>query len=63
MALVMNKRPKETWLGCAMRYAEPYGLTYEVKDSYNGFIVDEYSEEEAAYMALEEWDLLDYKPS
>ena len=60
--LSIEKRENETWLECAIRYAKPYGLEIEVKECYEENIKHGYLEESTcAYMACEEWDVIDFK--
>ena len=60
--LSLTKTEAETWLQCIERYAEEYGLVYEVQHSYSTAIRRGSSEEEAAGFAASEWDLFDFVP-
>ena len=59
--LVLTRNENESWLECALRYAKPYGMEHEVKEYYDEFIANGSTEENAAFDACLEWDLLDYK--
>ena len=61
--LVLERKNNETWLQAALRMAKPYGLEYEVEDDYHIFIQDGETESEAAYMACEQWDVLEFEPN
>jgi len=60
--LVLKRWEKESWKDCAIRYAKHYGLEEEVIEEYNKAINLGCAEDEAAYCACEEWDILDYEP-
>lgn len=62
MSLILKKTEEETWRQCALRYASEYGLDFEVEASMDKFLSQDASEQEAAYNACYEWDLLDYEP-
>jgi hypothetical protein len=55
----MTKNKGETWIEAALRYAKPYGLQWEVTTVYERCLKAGAAEEDAAYAALSEWDLLD----
>lgn len=59
--LIMSRNDTETWQECMFRYAEPYGLEDEVKSAFERFIDQGETEDMAAYYALAEWDLLEFK--
>lgn len=59
MGLGIRRQEDETWYDCAMRYAKKYDLESEVKDDYDQGIKDGDSEEEAAWGACYEWDILE----
>ena len=61
MHFVLHKKPEQTWLDAALDAAKPFGLEWEIEDSYKSFIKKGWSEQDAAFEAAYEWDLLDYK--
>jgi hypothetical protein len=61
MSLVMEIEGDETPLQAALRYARSYGLEIEVQEFYDKFVAEGCAEEVAAFDALYEWDLLDFK--
>ena len=61
MSLVMEIVGDETPLQAALRYARAYSLEIEVQEFYDKFVAEGRAEEVAAFDALYEWDLLDFK--
>lgn len=58
--LTFSRRENESYPECISRIAEPYGLVKEVTEEFEALILEGKPENEAAFYALEEWDLLDY---
>lgn len=61
MALVLRRTDRETWLGAAKRYAARYGLESEVEVAYEKEIAEGCDEQDAAWNACYEWDVLDFE--
>lgn len=61
--LVLNRNEGESWKDAALRVAKQYGLYDEVHEQYHKFIHKGYSEDDAAFYACEEWDILEYEPN
>lgn len=62
MSFALKKYDGESWLDAALRLAEPYGLSWEIKNSYKeNMTLRKMSEKEAAFEAAYEWDILDYE--
>lgn len=61
MSLYLQRKDNETWFQCAMRYAKKYGMENEIKEWYNHYIEKGRPENEAALLACEEWDILDFR--
>lgn len=60
--LVLKRWENESWKDCAIRYAKHYGLEEEVLADYEKYINNAAPEEDAAFWACENWDILDYEP-
>ena len=63
MALVAEKGPDESWRDAVVRYAEPWGLTRDALETFDRLIGAGTSEDEAAWCALYDYDLLVYRVS
>lgn len=59
MKLALTRKGNETWLEAAVRYAKTEGLERDVIKWYYRYKDGGLTDEEAAYEALYEWDLLD----
>ena len=60
--LVVTRKHEETWRKCVIRYAKPFGLVIEALVEFDCCLYrDGEAEETAAWNALYEWDLLDFK--
>lgn len=60
MSLVLKKRESETWREAALRQAARYNMEGEVAEFYDRFIAAGDTEDQAAWGACYEWDVLDY---
>lgn len=60
--LVLRRNPDESWRQAALRAASRYGLEEEVSEDYAARLKSGESEEDAAWGACYEWDLLEYDP-
>lgn len=59
MALILRKEKSETWKEAVLRYARPYHLEEDVLETFTRLIdKNGLSEDQAAWGALYEWDLL-----
>ena len=61
--LVAKRRGKETWRDMAIRYAKSRGLKREVLREYNRLVSKGWKQDQAAWGALYDWDLLEFKES
>ena len=57
IGLGIRRNPEESWLDCALRSAEPFGVQHEVREDYERFRRVGQSEADAALHACMEWDL------
>lgn len=60
MSLVLRREEGESWYQAAIRQATKYGMEFEVDADYQSFIHLGYSDQEAAFDACYEWDVLDF---
>lgn len=60
--LVLKRVEKETWLQAAQRLAAEHGLVEEVTRKYYDFRRSGKDEEDAAWEACYQWDVLKYEP-
>lgn len=58
MALALTRNTGESWRQAAMRLAAKHGLEGEVGDAYQKYIEQGDTEEDAAWAACYDWDLL-----
>lgn len=61
MPLSVTRNENEEWRDCVIRYAQKVGLATEALWVYDDAIRAGLSEADAAWNALSEWDLLDYR--
>lgn len=62
MTLYVRKlTPDESWEDCVKRYAAPYGLETECMSLFECFVQGGQDKGRAAFDALYEWDLLDFR--
>jgi len=61
IALGLRKRDDETWLDAALRMAKPWGLEHEIRTWYGYAIENGRPEDEAAWDACYEWDVLELR--
>lgn len=59
VGLRLERMENETWKEAALRVAKAHGLEGEVDESYKKHIEEGDSEEQAAWAACYDWDLLD----
>ena len=59
MALILRKEKSETWKEAVLRYARPYHLEEDVLETFTRLVKNGESEDQAAWGALYEWDLLE----
>ena len=59
--LVAKRKGKETWRDMVIRYAKPWGLKRDVLREYNRLINKGWKQNQAAWGALYDWDLLEYE--
>lgn len=59
MKLGLKRNDGESWRDCAVRYGKRYSMEKEVVGWYDQAIKDGDTEEEAAWSACCEWDVLD----
>tara|TARA_R110002020_G_scaffold209490_4_gene415462 strand:+ start:181 stop:372 length:192 start_codon:yes stop_codon:yes gene_type:complete len=57
--LSATRKEKETWRDMVIRYAKPWGLKHDVLREYNRLINKGWKENQAAWGALYDWDLLE----
>ena len=57
--LVAKRKGKETWRDMVIRYAKPWGLKRDVLREYNRLISKGWKQNQAAWGALYDWDLLE----
>lgn len=62
MPLGIRKNVDETWRECAIRYGKKYGLQDEVETYFDAAVKRGTPEDEAAFYACGEWDVLDFIP-
>lgn len=63
MPITARKNEGETWREMAARYGRAQGLERDVLADFDAEIARGNSERDAAFVALSEWDCLDYVPS
>ena len=62
VSLSLTKNPEESsWLEAVLRAAKPYGLEDEILWSYDKYIKEGDSDEDAAYGAASDWDVLEFR--
>lgn len=59
VGLALRREENETWKDAAMRVAKKYGLEEEVGEAFDKYTAQGDSEEQAAWAACYDWDLLD----
>lgn len=59
VGLRLERQENETWKEAAMRVARAHGLEGEVDEEFKKHIEEGKSEEQAAWCACYDWDLLD----
>ena len=59
VGLRLERQENETWKDAAMRVARAHGLEGEVGEAYARYIEQGDAEEQAAWAACYDWDLLD----
>lgn len=61
MSFRLKREENESWRDCAIRQASKYGMADEVAQSFDSLLEFE-DEENAAFDACYEWDVLDWSP-
>ena len=61
--LVATRKGKETWRDMVIRYAKPWGLKREVLREFDHLVSKGWKQNQAAWGALYDWDLLEFKES
>lgn len=60
MPLILRRETNEAWLQAALRRAKPWGLERSVAMAYGWWRKRGKDEMDAAILACEDWDILDY---
>jgi hypothetical protein len=60
--LKLPKRENETWLEALTNQAEKYGLVEEVLEDYRAYKNSGDTDQQAAWCAAYDWDILNYEP-
>lgn len=61
MSLILIRQNGESWHDAGLRIAQKFGLDEEYERDYAKIISEGGSEEDAAFGACAEWDILDYR--
>ncbi len=65
VCFVLGREENEEWKAAALRHGRKYGLEKEVADAYEEHLKGGSSEEQSAWAACYDWDVISvtYKPS
>jgi hypothetical protein len=58
VSLAVRRNEGESWRECALRHAEPYGLTQEIAFGYDAAIMAGVAAPDACFLACYEWDVV-----
>ncbi len=62
MSLRLSRKPDQSWRDAAIEQAKRFGMEDDVAEYFDRFKAAGDSDEDAAWSACHEWDVLDYIP-